>query len=104
MKIKRLLIPSEWFYREPNAGSLMRDNYNIDEATHRILCRHCCGRAIHHYSMRCIPVNRTKSGNWKIIVFGDRYWSDKTHIKRIRYVPAIRLIRETDFKGIHESN
>lgn len=62
------------------------DEHTIDNATHYLRCRHCIGRNGFDYVMPCKLIKKTKSGKLCIVVFGDRYWSGKDHIKRIRYV------------------
>jgi hypothetical protein len=64
------------------------------QATHLLKCRHCVGtNRCRDYSMKCIPVGKTKSGKLKIIVFGDMGWKDKEHIKKIRYVDESRVYK-----------
>ena len=67
--------------------------FNADDFTHWLLCRHCVSaRSCTEYEMKCILVKRTVSGKAKIIVFGDRNWKDKDHIKRVRYVDFNKII------------
>ena len=65
--------------------------YDVSQATHRLRCRHQVCRNGFNYSMRCIVLGKTKSRKLKIIVFGERYWKHKEHIKNIRYVSPIRV-------------
>lgn len=65
--------------------------YDISQATHYLECKHCIGRSCSYYVMDCIPLGETKSGKVKILVFGERNWKGKEHIKNIRYVDAARL-------------
>jgi hypothetical protein len=48
--------------------------------------------------MPCILLGQTRSGNAKIIVFGNRNWKNKEHVKQLRYVPSYRL-KEIGGKG-----
>jgi hypothetical protein len=41
--------------------------------------------------MNCIPKGITKSGKMKVLVFGERNWKNKEHIKKIRYVDVSRV-------------
>jgi hypothetical protein len=41
--------------------------------------------------MDCIPKGVTKSGKMKILVFGERNWKNKDHIKNIKYVDPTRV-------------
>jgi hypothetical protein len=41
--------------------------------------------------MRCTLIKDMGDGRAKIVVFGDRNWRNKDHVKRIRYVPKCRL-------------
>lgn len=66
-------------------------DYDISQADHRLRCHYQICRNGFDYSMPCIILNKTKSGKLKIVVFGDRYWKNKEHIKRIRYVYPYRV-------------
>lgn len=61
------------------------------DATHYLSCRHCIGGNCKEYVMRCTVIKDMGNGQVKVVVFGDRNWRDKEHIKRIRYVPGWRL-------------
>jgi hypothetical protein len=41
--------------------------------------------------MKCIGLDTLKSGKAKVLVFGERNWRDREHIKRVRYVEFDRL-------------
>jgi len=41
--------------------------------------------------MKCVKIKDMKGGRAKVLVFGDRYWKDTDHKKRIRYVFKFRL-------------
>lgn len=43
--------------------------------------------------MRCIPIGVTKSGQLKIIVFGERNLKDTEHVSKIRYVDKFRVTK-----------
>ena len=67
--------------------------YDISQATHDLKCVHKVGRSpAYRYTMPCIVLGKTPSYKTKIVVFGDRYWKNKDHIKRIRYVTALDII------------
>jgi hypothetical protein len=63
--------------------------YNVSQATHKLQCAHCIGHQRHNYTMPCIVLGRTKSHKVKIIVFGDRYWKNTGHVKRVKYVSPL---------------
>ena len=63
----------------------------ISDCTHLLACRHCIGRSCRDYYMNCIVLGETKNGKMKIIVFGERNWRGKEHIKRIKYVDKWKL-------------
>ena len=63
----------------------------VEDATHLLSCKHCISRSCVNYSMKCLPLAKTKSGRVKILVFGDRNWAGKSHIKKVRYVPDHRV-------------
>ena len=66
--------------------------YDVSQATHKIRCCHKVGRGNGvYYTMPCIILGETKSARLKIIVFGSRYWLNKEHIKRIRYISKSRV-------------
>jgi hypothetical protein len=67
------------------------NKYTRKDATHALLCRHQICRNGWDYEMACLILGITKSGKYKILVFGDRYWGGNS--KRIRYVPEYRLVR-----------
>ena len=62
------------------------------DATHYLKCKHCIGTNCSYYNMLCIPLGKTKSGKLKVLVFGERNWKYKEHIKRIRYVDEYRVV------------
>ena len=64
----------------------------ISDCTYLLVCRHCIGRNCRDYYMPCILLGKTKNGKRKLIVFGERDWKGKEHIKRIKYVNNSRLI------------
>lgn len=63
----------------------------VSDATHLLRCRHCIGTNCKEYYMACIPLGETKNGKMKVLVFGDRNWAGKDHLKRIRYVEPYRV-------------
>jgi hypothetical protein len=66
---------------------------DVTAATHWLECRHCLGRNVTRYNMKAAVLGETASGKVKVLVFGDRNWKDKDHIKRVRYVPKYRLTK-----------
>ena len=66
-------------------------NAELGDATHNLHCTHCQGRSVSYYKMKCILLGTTKSGKEKVLVFGERNWSGREHIKRVRYVDAYRI-------------
>lgn len=72
--------------------------YDISQATHKLKCRHQVCRHGFNYTMPCIVLGKTKSGTLKIVVFGERYWKYKEHIKRIQYVQPWRVKEQEDPK------
>lgn len=74
-------------------------NYNISQATHKLKCRHQIGRNGFNYTMPCLILGKTKTRRLKLVVFGDRYWKHKEHIKRIRYVTPLRVTKILSIKG-----
>lgn len=73
------------------------DNYKFEDATHNLSCRHAIGRNGCNYYMKCIIIKKTKAGNLKLVVFGERNWKGKEHVKQVRYVPPERV---TPIKGV----
>lgn len=68
-------------------------NKTVDECTHKLICKHCIGSHCSEYYMKCLILSTTKSGNVKVLVFGERNWRGKDHIKNIRYVHESRIIK-----------
>jgi hypothetical protein len=48
--------------------------------------------------MKCLPIGVTKSNKTKIIVFGDRFYENRDHKKRIRYVDESQLLTMKEVK------
>lgn len=67
--------------------------------THYLLCRHCVGTHCKEYEMPCNILGRTKSGKLKIEVFGERYWGNTQHIRKIRYVDPCRVMKAPELIG-----
>lgn len=65
-------------------------NHDVEDADHALDCRHVLGPVEIEYTMPCKFVKETESGNWKIVVFGNRYWGDYKK-KRVRYVEPSRV-------------
>lgn len=73
------------------ANTDLLEQYTSAKATHLLACRHCIGPNCTEYAMRCTLIKDMGDGRSKVVVFGDRNWRDRDHIKRIRYVPNNRL-------------
>lgn len=68
--------------------------HRVEEATHYLICTQNRGDASLIYYMRCLPIGvSSKSNKTKIIVFGERFYENRDHKKRIRYVNESQLIR-----------
>lgn len=63
----------------------------INDATHKLRCRHCIGAAVQHYTMPCIILKKMPKRRLKILVFGDRNDRSTYYISKIRYVPAYNV-------------
>jgi hypothetical protein len=66
------------------------DFLTVKDATHLLSCRHAIGRHALEYQMSCCII-AWKPEKVKVLVFGERYWSGRDHIKKIRYVDNKRL-------------
>jgi hypothetical protein len=67
---------------------------NVKKATHDLICKHSVGcKRTEIYTMPCILIGNHKDNIVKIVVFGDRNWANKDHLKRIRYVEKSKLIK-----------
>ena len=66
-------------------------DYSVGDADSWLSCRHCIGPHCKDYVMRCKVISTTKSGMVKVVVFGNRNWKDKHHIKNVRYVKSYKL-------------
>jgi len=76
-----------------NIGNSQHQDYAIDAATHFLHCRHCYGLGKEKdYWMPCILLNTVGEDRAKVMVFGDRFWRGREHVKRVRYVEASRLV------------
>ena len=73
-------------------ASYYKAAYDVSQATHKLKCRHQIGSSGFDYYMFCRLLGKTKSGNLRILVFGDRYWVNKSHVKKIRYVRRHRIV------------
>lgn len=68
------------------------DKYKAENQTHYLSCAHAIGRARKNYYMKCILLGTTANGKAKIVVFGDRNWANKEHVKRLKYVEPNRIL------------
>lgn len=64
--------------------------YKVENYTHTLRCKHVIGKTVLYYDMKCTLINTTKSGNARVVVFGDRYWPASER-KSVRYVKTHRL-------------
>ncbi len=64
----------------------------VKDATHFLRCRQAFGRNGRDYTMLCKPLKNMPDGKMKIVVFGERQWNGKDHLKRLRYVHSSKLI------------
>jgi len=65
--------------------------YRPQDATHRVHCRHSTGSRIQNYTMPCLILKDMPDGiRTKIVVFGDRFWTDSNRVK-VRYVDKANL-------------
>lgn len=64
------------------------------DCTHLLKCKHCIGKNCSNYYMDCIPLGIASNGKMKVIVFGERDWKNKEHIKKIRYVDPSKVFLE----------
>ena len=74
----------------------MKEVLTSENAPYILKCSHQIGKNIYKYCMRCHILNTTKSQKLKILVFGDRFWKDKEHISRVRYVSPDRVIKNIE--------
>lgn len=87
----------KWFQIMSSKETSILDKYTIKDATHKLKCRHCIGASIvKYYTMDCLPLKDLGNGRTKIIVFGDRNWRNRDHVKRIRYVPNHQIARQDE--------
>lgn len=61
-------------------------------ATHLLECRHCIGHNKREYYMRCHVLKDMGNDRLKVLVFGERNWKGREHIRHIRYVDRDRVI------------
>lgn len=72
---------------------LQQTDISCDAATHWLHCQHCyCHGQVKEYWMPCVVLKSLPSNRVKVLVFGDRFWRGREHIKRVRYVDASRLV------------
>ena len=65
---------------------------NIEDATHKLKCRHAQNSRVGlDYWMECIVLRELPNNRVKLLVFGERYWKGRDHIKHIRYVNKDRI-------------
>lgn len=66
------------------------DALTAGAATHYLVCQHVC-RWVKTYLMPCHILKGMPDGRLKVLVFGERHWRHREHIKRVRYVEAGRV-------------
>ncbi len=70
------------------------EHLTVDDATHIVHCRHCVtATQCEDYTMLCIVLDRRDGKHVRVLVFGDRYWKNKKHIRRIRYIQNWKLTK-----------
>ena len=68
------------------------DMLTIKDATHKLKCRHAQNSRVgRDYWMECIVLRELPNNRVKLLVFGERYWKGRDHIKYIRYVDKNRI-------------
>jgi len=81
-------------------GDKKEEPTTYDTAKHVLWCRHAIGKNGRDYEMRCEILKTMPDGRLKIRVFGERYWWDRRHVSRIRYVDSNRVsVNPTQNKG-----
>ena len=65
---------------------------SAENATHFLECSHCIGHSKQEYYMRCHVLKVMGSDRLKVLVFGERNWKGREHIKHIRYVDSNRVV------------
>lgn len=71
---------------------MQSDKLTIKDATHELLCTHSFNsKSKTHYKMPCIILKEMPKNRYKILVFGERFWKNKEHISKIRYVDKIKV-------------
>ena len=65
---------------------------SAENATHLLRCRHVIGHGVREYNMRCHILKSMGNGRIKVLVFGERNWENKEHVKHTRYVEGYRVI------------
>jgi len=63
----------------------------VNDATHDLRCSHCIGKIRMPYTMKCLILKDMDHERVKLLVFGDRYWINTDHTKRVRYLPEWRI-------------
>lgn len=69
----------------------METEFTVNDATHDLRCSHCIGNNRFTYHMDCLILKDMGDGRVKLLVFGERYWINRDHTKRIRYLPEWRI-------------
>jgi len=89
-KLARFLDGSLLEFYDPMQHDI-RETAKAAIATHWLQCSHCIGQSRTRYRMKCVPLKDMGNGRVKLLVFGERNWSGREHVKRIRYLPWHRI-------------
>jgi hypothetical protein len=68
-----------------------KSDKTVVDATYYLHCSHCQGSSRKEYWMKCIILKDMDNERLKVLVFGDRNWRDREHIKHVRYVDKYRV-------------
>lgn len=69
----------------------MKIDLMVNDATHKLACSHIIGSNRMNYTMPCLILKDMGDGRVKLLVFGERYWINRDHTKRVRYVSKNRI-------------
>jgi len=68
------------------------ESMDVSQATHYLQCTHWQGSSVHYFKMKCVLLKEMAAEKSKVLVFGERHWRDREHLKRVRYVDSSRLV------------
>lgn len=72
-------------------GKFIIDNYNAENASHYVHCRHVVGKSCTSYRQKCIPIKTYSNGKTKIVAFGRLFWKQTEDVKKVRYVSNSKI-------------